>query len=118
MTTAAKKTVRLRFNAEPQHRLDIGGGKFLHGGDEATVSAELAEAYLAADYVDVSIVDGSRAPTWPRSHEEIDALAERFGVELPQPPADGSRNVSVAEKVAALEEAGKTPADAAALTKE
>jgi hypothetical protein len=105
---------RIRFNAEPQHKLVVGKVE-ISGGKEGTVPDDVAEELAAADYVDVSIVDGSSAPRWPRSNAEIEELAAKFGIELPQPPPDGSKKVTYAEKVEALEAAGKTPADAAAV---
>lgn len=107
--TAAGK-VAVRFNAEPQHVLDADGVE-IRGGDVGLVDAETAETLIHADWTDVTLAD---QPSWPRSHDELDKLAAKFDVELPAVSAAGGQpKPTVSEKIAALEAAGFTPADAA-----
>ena len=104
-------TVTLRFNAVPHHVLEADG-ETTNGGGTITVSEETAQLLLAADWIDVSLAD-TKTPTWPRGHAEIDALAQRIGVELPAVPAGGgTKPPTTADKIAALEAAGFTPATA------
>lgn len=109
---ATAGTVTLRFNAEPHHILDADGAT-CNGGGTINVSAETAETLLAAPWVDVDLADEAAAPQWPDNDDEIDALAAKLDVELPQvPEAGGAPAPTIAEKVAALEAAGFNPATA------
>jgi hypothetical protein len=80
-------------------------------GSEADVDDELAQLLLASPdiYGIVAVLDET-APTWPTTHDALDALAAKLAVTFP-PPAAGKQRLSVGEKVAALEAAGHTPAD-------
>lgn len=111
-SAAAAGNVILRFNAEPHHVLEADGSK-CNGGGTITVSAETAKELVAAPWVDVDVVSDEAAPQWPDADAELDALAAKLNVELPQvPEAGGAPAPTIAEKVAALEAAGFTPATA------
>lgn len=104
----AKKT-RIRFNAEPQHLLVIDAKTSIGGGKEGNVDEDVAAMLVAAEWADVTIVDGTvHPPAWPGTHAELDLIAAKVAViwPLPQP---GKSNLTVADKQAALELAGLTP---------
>lgn len=63
------------------------------------------------EHFDESKVPAATPPAaagWPDTHAGLDELAEKLGVEWPE-PTEGKKRLTVAEKVAALEEAGHTP---------
>jgi hypothetical protein len=111
--TSANAKVALRFNGEPHHEFVIGNIT-VNGGGTFSVDEAIAAELLAAPWANVTLAD-EKAPTWPRSHDEIDELAKKLDVELPAvPAAGGTTKPTVAEKIAALESAGFTPATALA----
>lgn len=100
---------RIRFNAPPHYNLVVDDKTTIAGGKEADVSEKVAAMLVACGYADVEIVDGSSTePVWPGTHAELDTIAARVAVIWPVPP-EGKTRLSVADKVAALEEAGHTP---------
>lgn len=104
-------TKRIRFDG-PGHLLTISDTLILGLGSEKDVDDDLAK--LLTDSPDiygvVTVIDGAAA--WPNNHTALDALAEKFSVTWPE-PAEGKQRLSVGEKVAALEAAGHTAAEAA-----
>lgn len=101
---------RIRFNAEPHHVLRASGQE-IWGGTEGNVDSDVAETLAAATWVDVTIVDGKAR--WPRTNEALDAIAQALEVEFPDPVAEGTKPLDVAEKIALLEAAGYSPSDGA-----
>lgn len=100
---------RIRFDAPPHHLLVVDAKTTIEGGKEGNVSEDVAAMLVACDYADVTIVDGSTPePTWPGTHADLDALASRLQLIWPVTP-EGKTKLTVADKIAALEEAGHTP---------
>lgn len=103
----ADDKVRIRFDAEPHHRLIVDDKTTIRGGKEASVSKERAE-YLVRNGFSVTVVDGTKfSARWPHDDAELDAIAARVG--LNWPATAESASLSIEEKVAALEAAGHTP---------
>lgn len=95
----------------PGHLLKLSDTLYLGLGSAAPVDDELAQTLLdSPDIFGVVTVVGGPNLAWPNSHVALDALAEKFTVTFPSPAA-GKQKLSVGEKVAALEAAGRTPAD-------
>jgi hypothetical protein len=111
--TPDAEKVEIRFNGQPHHEL-VADGITILGGKTGRVSRETADRLVGADWTDVTFADASE-PAWPRGHSEIDELAKKLDVELPTvPAAGGAKKPTVADKIAALESAGFTPATALA----
>lgn len=116
--------VRIRFDAAEPATLTVDDTTIVPG-EELDVHPEVARFLVEATWTNVSIVDGTiLEPRWPQDDAALDALAEKLSLRWPD-PAEGNTTLSVAEKQAALEEAGFTPesvlaapADSAAPNKE
>lgn len=112
-TPSADGMVELRFNAEPHHKLVVGDQE-TNGGGTIIVDEATAKELLAADWANVTVAD-PKTPSWPDDDETLDELAAKLKVELPTVPAGGGiPEPTVADKIAALEAAGFTPATALA----
>ncbi len=77
-------------------------------GEEVVTTDTGLEAFLDLGYTRAPEAEEAKEPTWPTSHADLDALAEKLGVTFPA-PEEGKKKLTVAEKIAALEAAGHTP---------
>lgn len=97
---------RIRYNAEPQHRLLVGDTE-IYGGMEGTVEDTAADELVACDYADVTIVK-SNGPSWPDTNAKLDELAAKVGFTWPA-PMEGKQRLTLVEKIDALTAAGFNP---------
>lgn len=106
--------VEIRFNGEPGHTLEIDSKTTVEGGKTVKVDQATATKLLAAPWANITLADKS-AKAWPDSDAELDELAAKLGVELPAVTHEGGTpQLTLADKIAALEAAGYTPESAAA----
>lgn len=100
--------ITLRYDG-PNDKLEVTQDRVtIDRGTTGSVSVEMAQHLLGCDYADVTVTDGDVPAMWPESHRKLDALADRLGVDWPQPD-NGQPPLTVAAKAAALEAAGYSP---------
>jgi hypothetical protein len=108
--TASDETlpITVRYDG-PTDVLDVTPDRVkIERGNTGHVSVEMAQHLLGCDYADVTVVDGDVPAEWPTSHRKLDLLADRLGVDWPE-PSNGQQPLSVEGKAAALEQAGYLP---------